>query len=1385
MPGNIGIGTTSPTGQLEIKSTTASFPNGWDNNLELSASSYPALYLRSTTTDKGYILGQDGDNGALYFDRITAGTHQNYAMVLDGSGNVGIGTTAPADKLDVAGAIGITTTTATAPVVGIYSPSAGALTLTATGSGNITLQLGLSGNFSAGYNAVANGGFASAALGFQTTASGIVSTAMGDQTVASGAGSTAMGYTTTAASYIETVIGRFNALGASTSGNGWVATDPLFEIGNGSNTVSTSDAMVVLKNGSVGIGTTGPGALLEVNGTTKLDSTTTVSGALNATATMNMAGAINATGLASGTVASGKYLGLNASNQVVLGSAGVGAGIALNSITAASGSNTIDNAGNAQSWSWNSLSSGTAFTISSNSMTGGMLFSLQNTAASATSTGDVLSVTNASTGPGYALYSAMTATGNTGYAGYFASSSTGAGYALYATITGQGNTGYAGFFSNTGSGYALAATGTSYFNGYVGIGITNPATALHVYTTSSTNGITVAGTTNPAITLGNGSSYLAYIGVATSAGAFDPASQVNDIVLRTNGGALRFNTDDGTGTSPLTILGSNGSVGIGTTGPGALLEVNGTTKLDSTTTVSGALNATATMNMAGAINATGLASGTVASGKYLGLNASNQVVLGSAGVGAGIALNSITGATAPNTIDNAANAQSWTWNSLSSGTAFTISSNSMTTGTLLSLQNTAAAATSTGQVLSISDMTTGAGYGIYSAMSGHGNNGYAGFFTNTDTGADANYGIYASSASASGYGGYFTNTSTGGTGLYVSSNGTTGPAISVTAQNNPTGYGSPAAVNVQQSGSGGSYPGIAIVGDINNNTNSQSVGIYGAINSGSGNGYGVEGQSNSTDAGTGVFGNEYGAANTGYGGYFTNAATNGANYGVYGTDASASGYGGYFTNTGTGWALAATGTSTFNGNVGIGTTAPSQALSVNGSVSVGATGNNATIYFPTSVSSEVPEIESVYASNTLEINSGSYGLTVSGSGSHTLTGNFTVSGADGNAAFTVNQESAAWPVVADFQVAGSSVMRVTSTGSVGIGTTSPGSLLEVDGTTELDSTTTIGGTANFNGAINATGLSSGTVATGKYLGLNSSNQVVLGAGGSGGGNTALSSITSATTTSSIDSNNNAISWAWGTLSTQTALTLTTSSMTTGSLLSLQDTAVGATSTGQVLSISDATTGAGYGVYSTMSGTGNTGYAGYFTNTATSGVNYAIYALNTSTSGFAIYCNATYLNGCGGTQAWFSSSDIRLKENIVTLPAERGLGAIMKLRPVTYHWKDKTLDQRQMVGFIAQEVEPIYPEAVGMGPNGMKSLAYADLVVPLVKAVQQQQAEIEALKLRGSQGKHTVEIWTDGDRVLLFVTGGWVLLLCFATGMMGALLLHTRREVGALRQRLDR
>src|ERR1039457_6502338 len=67
-----------------------------------------------------------------------------------------------------------------------------------------------------------------------------------------------------------------------------------------------------------------------------------------------------------------------------------GGSTTLNAITAATSTNTINNATFAQTWNWNSLTTGTAFTLGSNSMTSGNILSISNTNAS--STGGALNV---------------------------------------------------------------------------------------------------------------------------------------------------------------------------------------------------------------------------------------------------------------------------------------------------------------------------------------------------------------------------------------------------------------------------------------------------------------------------------------------------------------------------------------------------------------------------------------------------------------------------------------------------------------------------------------------------------------------------------------------------------------------------------------------------------------------------------------------------------------------------------------------------------------------------------------------------------------------------------------------------------------------------------
>jgi len=117
-----------------------------------------------------------------------------------------------------------------------------------------------------------------------------------------------------------------------------------------------------------------------------------------------------------------------------------------------------------------------------------------------------------------------------------------------------------------------------------------------------------------------------------------------------------------------------------------------------------------------------------------------------------------------------------------------------------------------------------------------------------------------------------------------------------------------------------------------------------------------------------------------------------------------------------------------------------------------------------------------------------------------------------------------------------------------------------------------------------------------------------------------------------------------------------------------------------------------------------------------------------------------VNGtAGGSSAWQVVSDARLKKDIQ--PLANGLGMVSRLNPVSYDWKDakertvgKALSlstgERQL-GFLAQEVEKVVPEAVSKpkDSDGVYTLKQETLIPVLVAAIKEQQAEIEQLQAK--------------------------------------------------------
>lgn len=123
-------------------------------------------------------------------------------------------------------------------------------------------------------------------------------------------------------------------------------------------------------------------------------------------------------------------------------------------------------------------------------------------------------------------------------------------------------------------------------------------------------------------------------------------------------------------------------------------------------------------------------------------------------------------------------------------------------------------------------------------------------------------------------------------------------------------------------------------------------------------------------------------------------------------------------------------------------------------------------------------------------------------------------------------------------------------------------------------------------------------------------------------------------------------------------------------------------------------------------------------------------------------NVTITGSCTATSHPVSS-DARFKKNIQPY----GVGAlaqIMALQPKTYTYKsdrelkevmgirdDKDgiigMPQGNQFGFIAQEMETVIPQVVITDKNGFKGIDYGHLTPVIVKAMQQQQEEIETLK----------------------------------------------------------
>ena len=94
------------------------------------------------------------------------------------------------------------------------------------------------------------------------------------------------------------------------------------------------------------------------------------------------------------------------------------------------------------------------------------------------------------------------------------------------------------------------------------------------------------------------------------------------------------------------------------------------------------------------------------------------------------------------------------------------------------------------------------------------------------------------------------------------------------------------------------------------------------------------------------------------------------------------------------------------------------------------------------------------------------------------------------------------------------------------------------------------------------------------------------------------------------------------------------------------------------------------------------------------------------------------------------SDVSLKENIESINLETA-NKVLQLTPRQYNLKDSKHDsngnKKKRFGFIAQEMEEVYPELVITNPDGTKGINYVELIPLLVKKIQLLEEEIDYIR----------------------------------------------------------
>ena len=88
--------------------------------------------------------------------------------------------------------------------------------------------------------------------------------------------------------------------------------------------------------------------------------------------------------------------------------------------------------------------------------------------------------------------------------------------------------------------------------------------------------------------------------------------------------------------------------------------------------------------------------------------------------------------------------------------------------------------------------------------------------------------------------------------------------------------------------------------------------------------------------------------------------------------------------------------------------------------------------------------------------------------------------------------------------------------------------------------------------------------------------------------------------------------------------------------------------------------------------------------------------------------------------WTTNSDERLKKDIVKIPQSEALNKLLQLKGVYYYWNDTktgiTRPTEKQIGFIAQDIQKVFPDKVTTDGKGYLQTAYGDYDAMVVEAI---------------------------------------------------------------------